>query len=299
MKKSPTDAEDRPQPTPRGARRSRCFDADLRRRGAAEKTRRAYGDRPRPVRALGDRAGRRAGRRRRRGRCAATPPTLSERAARRRDGRAQARGAARALPRAARARRRRRRTRPTCCPRPSARATLPRVLRPDEVAGAARPHPGVDAARAARPRAVRARLRAAACAPRSSSTLDVGVGRLRRRGAARRGQGLARRGSCRPASPRCAAVARYLERARPALAERRRRRRRCSSRSPGGGCRRPTCAAACASGRGTPRLQGGVSPARAAPLVRDAPARGRRRPARDPGAARATPPSRRPRSTLG
>ena len=63
------------------------------------------------------------------------------------------------LPRAARARPRRARTPPTCARRPSARATLPQVLRPDEVARAARPHPRLDAARAARPRAVRARLR--------------------------------------------------------------------------------------------------------------------------------------------
>ena len=43
MKKSPTDAEDRPpEPTPAWREAITLFEADLRRRGAAEKTRRAY-----------------------------------------------------------------------------------------------------------------------------------------------------------------------------------------------------------------------------------------------------------------
>jgi site-specific recombinase XerD len=43
MKKSPTDAEDRPpEPTPAWREAIALFEADLRRRGAAEKTRRAY-----------------------------------------------------------------------------------------------------------------------------------------------------------------------------------------------------------------------------------------------------------------
>jgi integrase/recombinase XerC/integrase/recombinase XerD len=43
MKNSPTDPEDRPpEPTPAWREALRLFDADLRRRGAAEKTRRAY-----------------------------------------------------------------------------------------------------------------------------------------------------------------------------------------------------------------------------------------------------------------
>src|SRR5918911_5581036 len=44
MKKSPTPAEDRrPEPSPAWREALALFDADLRRRGAAEKTRRAYG----------------------------------------------------------------------------------------------------------------------------------------------------------------------------------------------------------------------------------------------------------------
>jgi integrase/recombinase XerC/integrase/recombinase XerD len=43
MKNSPTDAEDRPQPSEAWREALTLFDADLRRRGMAEKTRRAYG----------------------------------------------------------------------------------------------------------------------------------------------------------------------------------------------------------------------------------------------------------------
>jgi integrase/recombinase XerC/integrase/recombinase XerD len=43
MKNSPTPPEDRPQPSPAWREALALFDADLRRRGAAEKTRRAYG----------------------------------------------------------------------------------------------------------------------------------------------------------------------------------------------------------------------------------------------------------------
>src|SRR6476646_3874990 len=43
MKNSPTGPEDRPQPAPAWSQALALFDADLRRRGMAEKTRRAYG----------------------------------------------------------------------------------------------------------------------------------------------------------------------------------------------------------------------------------------------------------------
>jgi integrase/recombinase XerC/integrase/recombinase XerD len=43
MKKSPTAVEDRPRPSPAWSEALALFDADLRRRGMAEKTRRAYG----------------------------------------------------------------------------------------------------------------------------------------------------------------------------------------------------------------------------------------------------------------
>ncbi len=56
------------------------------------------------------------------------------------------------------------------------------------------------------------------------------------------------------------AVARYLERARPAPRRRTPARRRCSSPSPAGACRPPTCAGACACGRARAAIQGGISP---------------------------------------
>jgi integrase/recombinase XerC/integrase/recombinase XerD len=43
MKNMPTEAEDRPQPAEAWREALALFDADLRRRGMAEKTRRAYG----------------------------------------------------------------------------------------------------------------------------------------------------------------------------------------------------------------------------------------------------------------
>ena len=142
------------------------------RRGRARR-RRAYGVDLRQLAALGDR---------RRARAA---PSVDLRVLRRyaaalvrarpapTHGRAQARRDPRVLPRAARARARRAEPR-----RPDlvaqAPQQLPRTLKPTEVAALLDRIPAADAARAARPRAVRARLRAAACAPRSSSNLDVG-----------------------------------------------------------------------------------------------------------------------------
>ena len=150
--------------------------------------------------------------------------------------------------------------------------------------------------RAARPRAVRARLRLRPA--RRGARLAAGRRRRpRRRAAARRGQGAARPATCRSASSRCRRSGVYLERARPQLVaagaaaaagasdarseralflsksgrrarhERRRRRLRVWTERAGD---RP----------------GRVSPARPAPQLRDPSARRRRRPAQHPGAAR-------------
>ena len=70
-------------------------------------------------------------------------------------------------------------------PARSATQRLPRSLKPDEVARAARPDPGLDAARAARPRAVRARLLLRA-ARRGDRRPRPRLARLRRRDSARR-----------------------------------------------------------------------------------------------------------------
>ena len=137
----------------------------------------------------------------------------------------------------------------------------------------------------------------AGCAPRSSSTSTSSrsTSTPSRSGSRARA---ARRASCPPASPRWRAVARYLERGRPALAA-------------------PTGEPALFLSKSGRRLstsdvrrrlrvwarhaahQGARPSARPAALLRDPPAGGRRRPARHPGAAGSCDASRRPRSTLG
>ena len=92
---------------------------------------------------------------------------------------------------------------------------LPRVLQARRGRGAARPDPGDDAARAARPGAVRARLRLGA-ARRGAGHARRRLGRLRPEACASRARA-ARPGWCPPASTRCAALERYLARGRPAL----------------------------------------------------------------------------------
>ena len=245
-----------------GAGRARCalLDDDLRRRGAAERTRRAYGIDLRAVRASG------------RPRSGIEPADVgAARAAPLRRACCPQRGAApRTVARklaALRACFRALREHGAIEPEPGGPASprrkrpqrLPRVLRPDEVAALLDRIPAAHAARAARPRAVRARLRAAACAPRSSSnststSIDFDAEELRVEG---------KGGKTRivPAGePALRALARYL-RARPAGARQRpRASRRCSSRSPAGGSRRPTSAAACGLGARTPRCRAACSP---------------------------------------
>ena len=101
-------------------------------------------------------------------------------------------------------------------PRPKRDPYLPRVLKPDEVAELLESIPAIDAARAARPRDVRAGLRRRA-ARRGADQAGHGRRRLRR---ARRCACTARaagRASSRSASTAWRALERYLERGRPAL----------------------------------------------------------------------------------
>ena len=220
MKKTAMPAEDRP---PVSAAWREALRA-VRRRPAPPRrgrgTRRAYGFDLAAVRPVGDRAGPRAGRGHHRASCAATPPRCPSAATCAGHRRAQARGAARVLPHAARARPRRRRTPPTSSPPPSARATLP--TRPQ---GPTRSPRCWTASRPRRRSSVRDRALfelAYACGLRAEELvdLDVGLGGLRRRGGARRGQGRRRPASCPAGEAALRAVARYLERARPALRDR-------------------------------------------------------------------------------
>ena len=84
----------------------------------------------------------------------------------------------------------------------------------DRGRGAARPDPGDDAARVARPGAVRARLRLRA-ARRGAGLARRRVGRLRRRGGARRGQGRQDADRSGRASTRCARSTRTSAAAAP------------------------------------------------------------------------------------
>ena len=211
------------------------------------------------------------------------------------DRRAQARRPARVLPRA-------RRARPDggqpgraarlaeAAAAPAARAQARRRL------GAARPDPGLDAARAARPRAVRARLRVRP-ARRGARRPRRRLGRLRRRAGARRGQGrqdpLRARRRARAARPWRAIWSARAARSTPARAS-----RRCSSPRPAGGSRRPTSGAACAPGRGTPRRRARSTRTRCGTrsrliFWREAPIYGPSR------RCSGTRPYRPPRSTLG
>ena len=284
----------RPRLATPGAAPCAAFDRDLQRRGAAERTRRAYGvdlaqlalwapprglepdgvDYPVLRRYAAQLAGRGAG-----------PRTVARKLA-----------AIRAFYKSLVEHGEIEPTRPTCCPRRSSRSGC-RARSSRRTRGAAGPHPGHHAARAARPRAVRARLRAAACAPRSSSTSTLsrststpsrsgsrarGQDALRARG--RAGAALGRRATSSAAGPRW-----------PSADE---RAARCSSRSPAGGCRRPTSGAACGSGRATRRSRARSIRTPCGTRSRPTCSRAARTCARS-RSCWAMHPSRRPRSTLG
>ena len=174
---------------------------------------------------------------------------------------------------------------------------LPRALKPADVVRAARPDPGLDAARAARSRAVRARLRVRP-ARRGARQPRRRLGRLRRRAGARRGQG--RQDPLRARSGEHALAALTpLSGARARHARRRHGRARAvplQDRPAALDVGRPAPPADVGAARRGP---GRGPSARPAALVRDPSAGGRRRSARDPGAARPRRPYRRPRSTLG
>ena len=292
MKNMPT--ED--QPSEAWVSALQAFDADLRRRGAAEKTRRAYGidlgqfarwaSRARASSPTGSPPAC----------CAATPPRCRSAARPRAPWPARSpplraffrslreHGVVRAEP-----------GRPADLA-PSARSGCPQALKPEEVARAARPHPGHDAAGAARPRAVRARLRVRAA--RRGARLP----RRRRRSTSTPRRSGSRARAERPASSPSASTPWP-----PSSATWTGRGRRCAA---GDGERgalpvevRATPLdvrrAAPTARLGTPcRAARRSVPALAPSLLRHSSARGRGRFAGDSGAARVTRVSPRLRSTL-
>ena len=178
----------RPRRATRLARALVRFDEDLRRRGAAEKTRQRLRHRPAPVRRLGERAS------------DVEPAAVTHRVAaplRRRAVRAPARArrpSRASSPRCARSSAccastaRSRPTRPTCSPRPSAPPSCRACSRPSEISRL------LDRIPASTPLELRDRALfeiAYASGLRAEELVDARprLGRLRRRGAARRGQG--------------------------------------------------------------------------------------------------------------
>ena len=159
---------------------------------------------------------------------------------------------------------------------------LPRVLKRRRGRRAAGPHPRHHAPGAARPRAVRARLRVR---PARRGARDLDVGSVDFDAEEVRVEGKGSKTRFVPAGePALRALERYGERARAALADGdgeaalflSKSGRRLSTSDVRRRLRVWTRHAA---------VPGGVPSARAAPFVRHAPARGGRRPARDPGAA--------------
>ena len=124
---------------------------------------------------------------------------------------------------------------------PKKDAYLPQVLKPAEVAELLERIPGVDAARPARPRHVRARLRGrparrGADAARRVASADPDAEQVRVEGKGGRTRFV-------PVGRARLARARPLPRPRPARARLAARARRCSSRRAAGGCPPRTCGA--------------------------------------------------------
>ncbi len=173
---------------------------------------------------------------------------------------------------------------------------LPRALKPADVSRLLDRDPGLDAARAARPRHVRARLRLRA-ARGGARRPRRRLGRLRRRAGAGRGQG---RQDALRARRRARAARRWgaIWSAPGARWTRARGSPRCSCPRPAGGSPRRTSGAACGPGRGTPRRRARCT--RTPSVIRsrlifwrEVPIYGPSRPCSD------TPPYPQPRSTLG
>ncbi len=179
------------------------LDGDLRRRDAAPRTRRAYGVDLEQFAQLGRGARARAGRG---GSARAAPlrgPPLAGRGGARRRRRASWRRCGRCIAASA-STGGSRRARPTWSPRPRQPSRLPHVLKAAEVGTAAGEHPGCKrgrAAGAARPGAVRARVRVRAARARSWCRWGSATWTTTASSCGSRARG-ARRATCRSASRR-------------------------------------------------------------------------------------------------
>ncbi len=274
----------------------RTFDADLQRRGAAERTRKAYGTDAAELAAWATANAARPHRRSTTRPCGAGPPASRQKGAAPRTMARKLASAAQPLPLACSSTARSRPTPPTCCPRRSSRRASRRRSSPRTSSACwrrSRPRTPLEM----RDRALFELAYSSGLRAEELVDLDVTVDRLRPGAGPRRGQGVqdalrARRGAR-------AAHDRRLSRARPPGAA-------ISGPGPGAvscpravdGSPRATCGADCGSGRSTPRRRpastrtrsGTPSPPTCWTAARTC-ARSRR--------CSVTRVSRRPRSTLG
>ena len=229
------------------------FEADLRRRGAAEKTRTRVRRRPAPVRALvrGAEPGARPGHDQDAAPLRAAPG--GARRARRRHRRPQARRAALASTAALREHGLISQNPADLVPAPKRPQKLPRVLKPDEVAAL------LDRIPASTPLDHRDRALfelAYACGLRAEELVDLDVASVDFDAEEVRVEGKGSKTRIVPVGESALrALARYLERARPALSDRAPSSPRCSCRSPAAGSPRPTCAGGCGRAPGWPRCR--------------------------------------------
>ena len=278
MKNTPTELE----PSAAWREALALFDRDLRRRGASEPTRRAYGVDVGQL-ALWATATASSPPRSPTGSCAATPPHSRSARVARHHRRPQAGGHPRVLPQPGGARRDRAEPR-----RPGARAqaaSAPPARAEGRRGGeAARPHPGH-----ARPLELRDRALfelAYSAGLRARELVDLDVESVDFDAEEIRVEGKGGKTRIVPAGePALRAVERYLERARHGPERRRRASRRCSSRSPG---RRLLHERRAPPSAAWTRRRGGAGrrlAARPAAFLRDASSGGRRRSAQHSGAS--------------
>ena len=260
----------------------RTFDADLRRRGAAERTRRAYGTDAAELAAWATANGLDPDERRLPGAAPLGRPAVARRAPRRARWRASSRRI-RSLFRSLLEHGQIDANPADLLPAPRLPQTLPRV------AQARRRRPACSTASPPRtPLEQRDRALfelAYASGLRAEELVDLDVGSIDFDAEQVRVEGKGAKTRFVPAGePALKALGAYLERARPALQRRRRRARAVplQERPAAVHVRRPTPPARVGAAR---RDADRRAPARAPPLLRHPPAGGRRGPARDPGAA--------------
>ena len=294
MQKTAMSAEDRPPVSAAWREALRLFDADLRRRGMAEGTRRAYGVDLGQFALWATEQG-------------LEPPAVTPRALRRyaallSDRRnvaatvARKLAALRAFYRVLREHGHVAQNPADLMPAPKRPASLPKVLRPDEVAAL------LDRIPASTPLEVRDRALfelAYACGLRAEELVDLDVASVDFDAEELRVEGKGSKTRVVPAGEAALrAVGRYLRARAPGAGGRAAGRTRSSSRSPAAGSRRPTSGAACGSGRATPRSTA-ASP-RTPCATPSRPTCSTAAPTSGPSrSCSATPRSPRPRSTLG